>query len=117
MRYRQVWRGPHLDSTHTAVSLINSHLPEALVSVSSSDSLDVLNLLGDELGHTVLERLRIGSRGGSEGPSERWAELQVSTARRGNCMVELWLQLQCPGKTRQGNTGMSISPELGELIG
>jgi len=44
-----------LDTAHTAVRLINRHLPKALVAVRSPDSLDILNLLGDELGHAVLE--------------------------------------------------------------
>jgi len=64
-----------LDPSHTTVSLINGHLPKALVSMCSSDSLDILNLLGDELGHTILEGLDIGGWGRGEGARELRAEL------------------------------------------
>ena len=67
----------YLDTSHTTVSLVNGHLAKALVSVSGSDSLDVLNLLGDELGHSVLEGLSMRSIGAGKRPGERRSDLEL----------------------------------------
>lgn len=78
----------HLDTSHTTVSLVDGHLAKALVSVGRSNSLDVLNLLRDELGHAVLEGLSVGSIGAGKSPAERRADLGLvdvctHTSRRG----------------------------------
>jgi hypothetical protein len=46
--------------------------------VSGSDSLDVLNLFGDELGHSVLERLGVSSLARRESPRESGSDLGLS---------------------------------------
>jgi len=60
----------HLDTPHPAISLINGDLPKALPAMSSSDSFHVFDLLGDDLGHSVLERPSISCGGRSEGPRQ-----------------------------------------------
>ena len=80
-RTQQIDHRTHLDTPHTTVSLVDGHLAEALVSVGSSDGLDVLNLLGDELGHSVLEGLDVGSIGAGKGPAERGTNLGLVKSR------------------------------------
>lgn len=64
-----------LDASHTTVSHVDGDIAERLGTVGGTGSLDVLNLLGDELGHAVLEGLSVGGRGGSEGPREGGMQL------------------------------------------
>lgn len=64
-----------LDTSHTTVSHVDGDIAEGLGAVGGTGSLDVFNLLGDELSHAVLEGLGVGSRGGSEGPRKGGTQL------------------------------------------
>jgi hypothetical protein len=58
--------------------------------VSGSDSLDVLNLFGDELGHSVLERLGVSSLARRESPRESGSDLVLS-ALSSRFLTPLWI--------------------------
>jgi hypothetical protein len=77
-----------LDTPHTSVGLVDSHLAKALVAVSGSDSLDVFDFLGNELGHSVLERLGVGSLARGEGPRKGGSDLGIRGLSSQNC--HLW---------------------------
>lgn len=78
MQNDQVKFDTHLDTAHTTVSLVNSDLAKALVAVGGTDSLDLFNLLGDELGHAVLEGLGVGSLGRGKAAGHDGAQLMRS---------------------------------------
>lgn len=81
-----------LDASHTTVSHVDGDIAEGLSAVGGTSSLDVFNLLGDELGHAVLEGLSVGGRGGSEGPREGGTQLGPEGVSAGNeAHFVLWM--------------------------
>ena len=66
----------HLDPPHTSVSLVDCNLAKALVSVSSTDSLDIFNLSRDQLGHSIFEGLDVSRWGRGKSPRKGWTELE-----------------------------------------
>lgn len=73
-----------LDTSHTTVSHVDGDIAEGLGAVGGTGSLDVFNLLGDELSHAVLEGLGVGGRGGSEGPRKGGTQLGPESVSAGN---------------------------------
>lgn len=73
-----MWIGirAHLDTSHTTVSLVDGDLAKRLVSMSRSNSFNILNLLRNELGHSVLQGLGVGDVGSRKRSTEGRSELK-----------------------------------------